>query len=77
MEHLPRPVLTLRARHFLEWQHDEVDLVRRALLTTVNGNRNVIELESVAKAMGLPASTLDDMRAQGLVNWDSTGERPS
>lgn len=76
MERLPNPVLTLRARHFLEWQHNE-DLVRRALLTTVNGDRNVIELESVAKAMGLPASTLDDMRAKGLVNWDSTGERPS
>jgi hypothetical protein len=77
MERLPTPVLTARARHFLEWEHSEVDRVRRAWLCTVDGHRNVIELESVAKAMGLPESTLGDMRAQGLVNWDRSSERPS
>ena len=77
MESLPTPVLTLRARHFLEWEHSAVDRVRRAWLSTVDGRRNVIELESVAKAMGLPESTLGDMRAQGLVNWDGSSERPS
>lgn len=77
MERLPTPVLTSWARHFMEWEHSKVDRVRRAWLATVDGHRNVIELESVAKAMGLPESTLGDMRAQGLVNWDSSGESPS
>jgi hypothetical protein len=53
------------------------DRVHQALLSTVDGQRNVIELESVAKAMGLPDWTLADLRAQGLVKWETSAERPS
>jgi hypothetical protein len=77
MERLPTPVLTSRARHFLAWEVPEVDRVHRALLSTVDGHRNVIELESVAKAMGLPETTLSDLRAQGLLKWDGAGDRPA
>jgi hypothetical protein len=77
MERLPTPVLTSRARHCLRWDDPELDRVHQALLATIDGQRNVIQLESVAKAMGLPDRTLAELRAQGLVNWESVGERPS
>jgi hypothetical protein len=77
MERLPKPVLTSRARRYLQWDDPEVDRVHQALLSTVDGERNVIELESVAKAMGLPDWTLVELRAQGLVNWETSAERPS
>ncbi len=76
MERLPTPVLTSRARHRLRWDDPELDRVHLALLSTIDGQRNVIQLESVAKAMGLPDRTLTELRAQGLVNWESACERP-
>ena len=77
MERLPTPVLTSRARYCLQWDDPELDHVHQALLSTIDGHRNVIQLDSVAKAMGLPDCTLADLRSQGLVNWESAGERPS
>ena len=77
MERLPTPVLTSRARFCLEWDDPELDRVHQALLSTIDGHRNVVQLESVAKAMGLPDRTLADLRSQGLVNWESVGERAS
>ena len=77
MERLPTPVLTSRARFCLQWDDPELDRVHQALLSTIDGHRNVIQLESVARAMGLPDRTLADLRSQGLVNWESVGERPS
>jgi len=77
MERLPKPVLTSRARRYLRWDDPGADRVHQALLSTVDGQRNVTELESVAKAMGLPDWTLADLRAQGLVKWETSAERPS
>jgi hypothetical protein len=75
MERLPTPVLTSRARDCLQWDDPELDHVHQALLSTIDGQRNVIQLESVAKAMGLPDRTLAELRSQGLVNWVSPDER--
>jgi len=71
MERLPQPVLTSHARRCLEWEHSDIDRIHRALLSTVDGRRNVIQLESVAKAMGLPEQTLDQLREQGWVDWEA------
>lgn len=43
------------------------DIVRRALLSTVDGHRSVIELVSVARAMGLDARALEDFLTLGLL----------
>jgi hypothetical protein len=58
---------TAVARAWLESPDTRNDPVRRALLSTIDGHRNVIELESVARAMGLDAAALDDLRQQGLI----------
>ena len=74
MKPLPQPILTMHARCRLDATEPELDHVHRALLSTVDGQRNVIELESVAKAMGLPDWTLTELRAQGWLNWEAVEE---
>lgn len=54
MKELPTPSLTATARRRLMQPDSDIDRIQRALLSTVDGHRNVIELESVARAMGLP-----------------------
>lgn len=44
-----------------------IDKVLRALLSTIDGHRSVIELESVARAMRLEPEALSRLRAQGLI----------
>jgi hypothetical protein len=58
---------TVVAREWLQSPDTRNDPVRRALLSTIDGHRNVVELESVARAMGLDAGALDDLRSRGLV----------
>ena len=44
------------------------DQVRRALLASIDGHRNVIELESLARAMGLDSDALEHLRREGLID---------
>jgi hypothetical protein len=77
MNELPTPTLTAVARRWLDLEVPQLDRTRRALLSTVDGRRNVIQLESVARAMGLPDRTLEDMRERGLLVWSTLESTPS
>ena len=49
--------------------------LRRALLANVDGHRNVIELESFARAIGLQPDVLERLRREGLranTSWPSS-----
>ena len=74
MNELPTPTLTAVARRWLDREVPQLDRTQQALLSTVDGHRNVIQLESVARAMRLPDRTLEEMRERGLLVW-STLER--
>ncbi len=52
------------------WLEGDVssDRVKRALLSSIDGHRNVIELESVARALGLEADALERLRGEGLID---------
>lgn len=67
MEHLPVPVRTASANQWLQRPGSGMDLVHSALLSTVDGHRNVIQLESVARAIGLPPDALERLRSKGLI----------
>ena len=63
--HMPR-----RTTLALNWTgHGDVrrDRIVCALLRTVNGHRTVVELESVARAMGLEEDALERLRLDGLI----------
>ena len=66
MNPLPTPSRTPMA---VRWLQTDVasDRVKRALLSSVDGHRNVIELESVARALGLEADALERLRKEGLI----------
>jgi hypothetical protein len=72
MERLPSPTLTPLARHWMERRDSRLTRPLLALLATIDGQRNVIELESVARALGLRADTLDTLRRAGLLSFDTT-----
>jgi hypothetical protein len=42
--------------------------IRRTLLAKVDGRRNLIELESFARALGLAPSALEELRRRGLIH---------
>lgn len=67
MNQLPTPSRTPMAVQWLA--HDpSSDRVKRALLSSIDGHRNVIELESVARALGLEADALERLRGEGLID---------
>jgi hypothetical protein len=74
MTHLPTPMQTAVARQWLEASDAKLDRAQRALLATIDGRRNIVELESVARAMGLAPATFEQLRHQGLI--DFPGEFP-
>ena len=77
MERLPKPVLTSRARRYLQWDDSRGRSGPPALLSTVDGQRNVIELESVAKVDGtarLDAGRTARARARQLGNRRRTAQ---
>ena len=39
------------------------------LLATIDGHRNIVELGSVARAMGLAPATFEHLRRQGLIDF--------
>ena len=68
MDRLPFLTRTAVAREWHESPDMRNDPVRRApLLSMIDGHRNVIELESVARAMGLDAGALEELRQRGLI----------
>jgi len=44
------------------------DQVRRTLLASIDGRRNVIELENLARAMGLESDSLEHLLRVGLID---------
>lgn len=68
---------TAATRQWLLHPDARIDRVRQALLSTIDGHRNVIELESVARAMGLEPGALDDLRRQGFIELTIVGANDS
>ena len=68
MERLSIPTQTSFARLWLQRPDAPADRVRQALLATVDGHRNLIELESFARALGLAPCALEDLRREGLID---------
>ena len=68
MNPLPVPTQTPKALRLLQVSDVESDHVRRALLAKIDGHRNVVELESFARAMGLDSDALERMRREGLID---------
>lgn len=68
MNALPVPTKTPMALQWLEARDAKGDPVKRALLSSIDGHRNVIELESFARAMGLEADALERLRCEGLID---------
>lgn len=69
MPSISSPIQTPIARQWLEHPDATLDRVHLALLTTVNGHRSVVELESVARAMGLDPDVLHRLRRGGFVSF--------
>ena len=69
MHSLPTPMQTSVARQWLEARDTRLDRVERALLATIDGHRNIVELESVARAMGLDPATFEHLRLHGLIDF--------
>ena len=68
MNALPVPTKTPMALQWLEACEAKPDRVKRALLSSIDGHRNVIELESFARAMGLEPDALERLRGEGLID---------
>ncbi len=68
MNALPTPTKTPMALQWLEARDPKSDRVKRALLSSIDGHRNVIELESFARAMGLAPDALRRLRGEGLID---------
>jgi hypothetical protein len=56
------------AHQWLEARDANSDSVKRALLSSVDGHRNVIELERFARAMGREPDALERLRGEGLID---------
>ena len=67
MNPLPIPTQTLKALRCMDTRVGEPDRIRRALLSNVDGHRNLIELESFARAMGLESDALERLRREGYI----------
>lgn len=75
MEMLSTPTRTPIAGPWMARQDTQLGEIQRALLSTVDGHRNIIELESVARAMGLEPSALERFRHQGLIEFSTNLQR--
>ncbi len=75
MRTLASPRQTYVARQWLQRPDARIDRVHQALLSTIDGHRSVIELESVARAMGLEPDALEQLRVHGLIElWDGADD---
>ena len=69
MDRLPIPVQTPTAVEWLTRRDARLHPIERVLLATIDGRRNVIELESVARALGLSGAALDGLQLRGLIEF--------
>jgi hypothetical protein len=67
MDRMPFPTQTASARQWLHRPDARIDRIHRALLSTIDGHRTVVELESVARAMRLAPGALEHLREQGFI----------
>lgn len=67
MNSLPIPIRTDRSGRRLSVSDSARDRIERLLLSSIDGHRNLIELESFARAMGLDPGALDRLRGDGLI----------
>ena len=77
MDHTPFPTRTAIARQWMHHPDARIDRIQQALLSTVDGHRNVIELESVARAMRLAPGALEHLRAQGFIEITASAAAPA
>ena len=63
----PTPTRTAMATQWLVSRDPKIARLEQALLSKVDGYRNVIVLESFARAIGLAPQALERMRLQGLI----------
>jgi hypothetical protein len=68
MNPVPIPTQTPKALQWLNVRDAANDRIRRALLAKVDGHRNVVELESFARAMGLESDALERLRRDGFID---------
>ncbi len=68
MNALPTPTPTAIALQWLRARESKGERIKRALLSNIDGHRNVIELESFARAMGLGSDALERLREEGLID---------
>lgn len=73
MDHLPLRNRTMRSRRWLRRPDAGIERIHQALLSTIDGHRTVIELESVAQVMGLDAAVLERLRRQGDIDLITHG----
>lgn len=71
MNSRPNPEQTAVARQWLAARDTRLDRIQQALLATLDGHRSIVELESVARAMGLAPATFEHLRRQGLIDFAS------
>jgi len=76
MQALPSPIQTAVGREWLQQPDARIDRIHRALLSTIDGRRNVVELESVARAMGLDPDAVDRLRRQGFIELGQAAPDP-
>lgn len=67
MNALSTPIKTPLAIQWLAAGDVRSERVKCALLSCIDGHRNVIELESSARAMGLMPDALERLRVEGMI----------
>jgi len=67
MNELAQPIVTHLALDLLEAHDTVLNRAARFLLLSIDGRRNTVQLESVARALGLREDALESLRAAGLI----------
>lgn len=68
MDLLQTPTRTPMAVQWLEARETTGERIKRALVSSIDGHRNVVELESFARAMGLGPDALERLRREGFID---------
>ncbi|MDQ2736108.1 MAG: hypothetical protein M3Y55_14230 [Pseudomonadota bacterium] len=75
IQEIPAPSVTALALDWLDADDERLGRAQRVLLQTIDGRRNVIQLESVARALGLQDDALARLCQRGLIRLPTTGAR--
>jgi hypothetical protein len=73
MDRLPEPSITPLALDWLETPGGRLNPVETALLRTIDGRHNIVELESFARALGLRDDALESLHGAGLIQFKVAG----